>query len=122
MRPDDIVSLTELLKAYGPWALVVILLIAIAFLFLYLNKKIDCKDEAWQIRYDKQGQELGILLEKRNDQFIQVLQSTTSVLERCESELQDCKKALQECKSVSKEAHDAIIQFEILSQSCRQRN
>jgi len=86
----DVEQATKILQQYGPWAVVVILLAAIFYLYRHMNKRIDTLTEHY-----------GNLLEKRHDQFIQVLTDSAATLKQCKDEI-------KESKDVSKESNQLM--------------
>jgi len=88
INPEELV---KLLQQYGPWAVTVILLFAIVFLYRQMTKKLDEKDKNY-----------GMLLEKRHDQFIQVLTD-------CAATLQQAKDEIKETKDLNKRIEELLI-------------
>jgi hypothetical protein len=93
---QDVEYYIKLLQQYGPWALVVFLSIAIVFLYFNTNKKLEKKDISY-----------GQLLEKRHDQFIQVLTD-------CASTLQQAKDEIKETKDLNKKLEELLTTIKTL--------
>ena len=85
MGSAELQRATEILNEYGPWALVVILLLAISYLYRHMNRRIDTLNEHY-----------GNLLEKRHDQFIEVLTDSAATLKQCKDEIKDAKDVARE--------------------------
>lgn len=84
---EALTSLSQFLQLYGGWGVSVILLVAIKWLFGYQNKKQDIIEDKLLLshskaveNYEHQITELGNLLEKRHDQFIEIIQNCGATL------------------------------------------
>jgi hypothetical protein len=86
--PEDFIIF---LQQYGPWAITAILLFVIAFLYRQMTKQLNEKDKNY-----------GLLLEKRHDQFIQVLSD-------CAATLQQAKDEIKETKDLNKKIEELLI-------------
>lgn len=82
---DKIGSAAKVFQEYGPWAMVVVLLFGIVFLYKHMSKKID-----------NLNMHYGELLEKRHDQFIQVLDDSSATLEQCKTEIKNSTNVKQQ--------------------------
>ena len=118
MGTAEIAGAAEILKLYGPWALVVILLVAIVYLFKYMNGRIDEKDHEWEKRFTTQGKELGDLLEVKNEQIITIVQNSSAVINLCNDELAECKHALINNTALNQTIHESIIRLEMIVRTC----
>ena len=85
MGTAEIEQAAKMLHTYGPWGIVVILLVAILFLYENMSKKIDDLNDHY-----------GKLLEKRHDQFIGVLEDSAATLKQATTEISSNKKLNQD--------------------------
>lgn len=93
--PD--MGLAQYLQAYGGWAVASICMIALARLYTKTSN----------------------LLEKRNDQFIAVLEKTTTALQATTSTQQDCVMLLRSVSDVLSKTESTLKDFTETAERCR---
>ena len=118
----EVESLAKTLSTYGPWAVCAILFVILIAMFWFMWRMLDKKEAEWKTLYQQQGKDLGDLLEKRNEQFIQILTSCGVVLEQTKAVINECRSEIKEATAVSKKTCEALAKFELLTHNCQQKN
>ena len=73
-------TLAEILATYGPWGVCAILFVGIGLLYWHLSKKLDAQQALFDKRVTVMDQQYSDLLERRHEQFVDVLQECSTAL------------------------------------------